>query len=134
MAEYYLEIRTLHILAVCLSGATFFVRGLGLVFGGTWPRSMWIRYPVYIVDCTLLIAALILMSIIQQNPFSHAWLGLKIPLLVFYIWLGIHAFHQRQSIQRRLAYLCSALLVYLYIISVAIAHHPLGAFRLSGLF
>lgn len=133
MPEYYLEIRILHIIAVCLSGAIFFVRGVGLICGRTWPRSIWVRYPVYIVDCTLLIAALILMSIIQQNPFSHSWLGLKISLLAFYIWLGIQAFRQHQSRPHRIAFWCSALLIYLYIISIAIAHHPLGAFRLSGL-
>jgi uncharacterized membrane protein SirB2 len=127
VTEFYLEIRLVHILAALASGGLFLVRGLGLFAGAGWPKSVPIRFLAYSIDTVLLTAALMLMTIVQQYPLLHAWLTVKVLLLPVYIALGAVAFW-KASARRAVRGGCwfAALLVYLFIISVARAHHPLG--------
>lgn len=132
MEAFYLEIRQVHIGAVLTSGGLFFLRGLGLnLFNATWPMWAPVRYLSYTIDTVLLTAALMLMTIVHQYPFVHAWLTVKVVLLVVYIVLGSFALKRARTRTARLAYFAAALLVFGYIYSVARAHHPLGVF--SGL-
>lgn len=128
MLELYPEIRTVHITAVLTSGALFALRGVGLMVGAKWPQFTPVRYLTYTVDTILLTAALMLMTIIRQYPFVHAWLTVKVVLLVVYIVLGAMAFRSGRSTRSRFIFWFLALLIYLFIISVARAHHPLGIF------
>lgn len=128
MLELYPEIRTVHITAVLTSGALFALRGVGLMLGAKWPLITPVRYLTYTVDTILLTAALMLMTIIHQYPFVHLWLTVKVILLVVYITLGAMAFRSGQSTLSRFKFWLLALLIYLFIISVARAHHPLGIF------
>lgn len=130
MLELYPEIRTVHITAVLTSGGLFALRGISLMLGAKWPLITPVRYLTYTVDTILLTAALMLMTIIRQYPFMHAWLTVKVVLLVIYIALGAMAFRSGQSTRSRFKFWFLALLVYLFIISVARAHHPLGIFLL----
>lgn len=128
MSEFYLEIRLVHIYAVIASGSLFFVRGLSLILGAQWARAAPLRYLSYTIDTVLLTAALMLMTIVRQYPFIHGWLTVKVLLLVVYIGLGLLAFWERPARWVRLACWLAALLVYLFIVTVAQAHHPLGLF------
>lgn len=128
MLEYYPEIRSIHIAAVLLSGSLFAIRGLGLIVGKRWPLSPSLRYLSYIIDTILLAAALVLMLIVRQYPLVHGWLTVKVGLLVLYIVLGIMAFRPGQRSGVRFGLWTAALLVYAFIISVAMSHHPLGYF------
>lgn len=131
MIEFYPEIRFVHIAAVLCSGTLFLVRGLALFAGARWPKAAPVRYLVYTVDTVLLTAALMLMTIVQQYPFIHAWLTVKVLLVVVYIVLGFIAFWRAGTKGLRLGAWLAALAVYAAIFSVARAHHPLGI--LSGL-
>lgn len=135
MIEFYPEIRLAHIAAVVASGGLFLLRGLAL-FAGTdrtasWAMTAPLRYLSYTIDTVLLTAALMLMTIVQQYPFVHAWLTVKVVLLVVYIALGIVAFRRGRRRTVRVGCFLAALVVYAFIISVARAHDPLGIF--SGL-
>jgi len=131
MIDYYLEMRSLHIVAVIASGSLFLVRGSAIFAGALWPRSAPLRYLSQAIDTLLLIAGIILTTIIDQYPFAQGWLTVKVLLLVVYITLGILAFREGRPRPVRMGLWVSALLVYLFIISVAVTHHPLGVF--SGL-
>ena len=131
MIEYYMEIRLVHISAVVASGILFFIRGLGVYFGGRWAMAAPVRYVSYMIDTTLLTAALMLMTIVQQYPFVHGWLTVKIILLILYIVLGTFALKRGETRVIRLGCWFAALAVYGFIITVARTHHPLGF--LSGL-
>lgn len=132
MAEFYPEIRLVHIVAVFASGGLFLLRGLVLNAGATWSTAPPLRYLSYAIDTVLLIAALMLMTIVEQYPFVHGWLTVKVLLLVVYIALGAVAFWHARTRFARLAFWLAALAVYAFMISVARAHHPLGLF--AGLF
>ena len=69
-----------------------------------------------------------LMTIVEQYPFVHGWLTVKVLLLVVYIALGGFAFWRARTRIERLGSWLAALAVYAFMLSVARAHHPLGLF------
>ena len=127
MAEFYAEIRLVHIAAVLASGGLFFVRGLVLAWGAR-TLTVLLRYLSFAIDTVLLTAALMLMTIVRQYPFVDAWLTAKVLLLVLYIALGLVAFRGAGNPALRLGSWVAALAVYAFIISIARAHNPLGIF------
>lgn len=131
MIDYYMALRHLHILAVVLSGSLFLLRGIGIFAGAAWPKASPVRYLSYAIDTLLLLAAILLTTIIHQYPFVQGWLTVKVVLLVLYIALGVLAFRHGRPLALRIGFWLLALATFLFIVSVAIAHHPLGIF--SGL-
>ena len=130
MIEFYPELRLVHIAAVMVSGSLFFVRGLANALGARWTGVAPLRWLSYAVDTVLLTAALMLVAVLRQYPFVQAWLTVKVLLLFVYILLGYWSFWKARTRAERLLSWLAALLVYLYIVSVALAHHPLGIIRL----
>lgn len=126
MVEFYAEIRLVHILAVAASGGMFFLRGVAIFTGAGWAKAAPVRFLGYTIDTVLLTAALMLMTIVQQYPFVHAWLTVKVVLLAVYIALGYAAFWHSRSRARQVGLWAAALAVYGFIVSVARAHDPLG--------
>ncbi|HET9862608.1 MAG TPA: SirB2 family protein [Steroidobacteraceae bacterium] len=128
MLEFYPEIRWVHICAVLVSGSLFALRGAGVLGGASWPMWAPLRYLTYLVDTVLLTAALMLATLLHQYPFVHAWLTVKVCLLVVYIGLGTFALKRARTRRARALCYVAALTVFLFIVSVARAHHPLGIF------
>ena len=128
MEAFYVEIRTVHICAVALSGLLMLLRGIA----HNWLAAKWVMaWPVkalsYSIDTVLLTAALMLTTIEQQFPFVDGWLTMKVMLLVVYIMLGYRALRGQTS-RSRWANLAGAAIAYGFIIAVARAHSPLGPF------
>ncbi len=128
MEAFYPEIRWVHVVAVYASGGLFALRGLLALNGCTWPVTGPPRYLSWVIDTTLLTAALMLVTIVRQYPFLHAWLTVKVLLLVVYIVLGYLALRASGSKRAQLGYYLSALAVFGFIVSVARSRHPLGMF------
>jgi uncharacterized membrane protein SirB2 len=128
MLEFYPQIKWVHVAAVIVSGSLFALRGAGTLSGASWPLWAPLRYLTYTIDTVLLTAALMLATILHQYPFVHAWLTVKVLLLVLYIVLGTLALRRARRPRTRALCYVAALLVYLFIISVARAHQPLGIF------
>ena len=128
MMEFYPQIKWVHVAAVLASGTLFLVRGLALQLDARWAMSAPLRYLSYSIDVVLLTAALMLATLLHQYPFVHAWLTVKVLLLMGYIVLGSLALKRGRTKPARVLYWIAALLVYGFIISVARAHHPLGIF------
>jgi uncharacterized membrane protein SirB2 len=126
MIEYYAQIKWVHVAAVLASGGVFCLRGLGVHLSKRWPMAAPVRYLSYGIDTVLLTAALMLMTIQRQYPFVHAWLTVKVLLLVVYIVLGGYALKRGWTPRARIVFWLSALAVYGFIIGVARMHHPLG--------
>jgi uncharacterized membrane protein SirB2 len=127
MIAYYGQIKAAHIAAVLISGVLFLMRGL-LVQSGHARLAMaaWLRYASYSVDTVLLTAALMLATILPAALFANHWLSLKVALLVVYVVLGSLALKRAQSPRARKAAFIAAVCVYVTIIGIARAHHPLG--------
>jgi len=81
-----------------------------------------------VIDSLLLAAAIALTTIIHQYPFVQAWLTVKVVLLVVYIVLGVFALRRGRTRAIRAACFGAAMLVFLFIVTVARTQNPLGVF------
>ena len=129
MIEFYPETRLVHIAAVIASGGLFFLRGLAVQLGAAWAMAAPLRYLSYSIDVVLLTAALMLSSMLRQYPFVQSWLTAKVVLLVVYIVLGSFALKRGRTRAVRTVSFGAAVAVYLAIVAIAQAHHPLGPLR-----
>lgn len=134
MIEFYPQIKLLHIGTVLLSGSVFTCRGLFMLGGSGWSNHALLKWTSYINDSILLTAGLLLMQMTQQYPVTHDWLSVKLSLLVLYIGLGIFALRAGKTRIQRGMFFVAALCVYLFMLSVARSHHPLGAFVSHSIF
>lgn len=128
MIEFYPQIKAVHVGAVVASGGLFAVRGLLMLAGSRWTHHALLRYASYAIDTVLLTAALMLTSLIHQYPGTHGWLTTKVVCLVIYIVLGSFALKRANTRWARGICFVAALLVYLFIISVARVHSGFGVF------
>ncbi|MBL0163921.1 MAG: SirB2 family protein [Xanthomonadales bacterium] len=126
MIEFYPQIKFVHILCVILSGSLFAARRLMMLADSPWTNHIVLRRLSWTIDTTLLVAALMLIMIMHQYPFVQAWLTVKVVMLVVYIVLGVFALKRGRTRAARLGFYVAALLVFLFIVSVARAHAPWG--------
>jgi len=126
---WYPEIKQMHIALVTASGLLFAVRGAAVLSGQRWAmRNPW-RLLSYGIDTLLLSAGATLWVILSINPLQSPWLGTKLLLLVLYIVLGSLALKRAPTPAARRLSFAAALCVYLFMASVAMAHHPLGVLQ-----
>ena len=128
MIEFYLQIKSIHVCMVLLSGALFALRGLGVLIAARWPMAMPVRIASYAIDTTLLTAALMLLTMLPTSMFANGWLAMKIGLLCIYILFGTLALKRARSPRLRAAFYVLALLTYAWMLTIARSHHPLGIF------
>jgi uncharacterized membrane protein SirB2 len=69
-----------------------------------------------------------LATLLHQYPFVHGWLTARVLLLVLYVLLGTWALRRGRTPTIRASCYVAALLVFLFIVSIARAHDPLGIF------
>jgi uncharacterized membrane protein SirB2 len=132
MAEYYLGLRHAHIGFAILSISLFIVRGGMMLAGSRWVQAPALRILPHAIDTLLLTTALMLTTVIHQYPFTTGWLTMKVILLIAYIVLGSIAIKRGRTRSMRIAAFIAALLTVAFLVTVAVAHHPLGIFALLG--
>lgn len=121
----YLALKHLHITCVIVSGLGFFLRGLAAMFDSPLIDRRWVKTVPHVVDTVLLGSAIGLTVISSQYPFAQSWLTAKLLALVAYILCGALALRRGRGKASRGAFFVAALLVYGYIVSVALRHNPL---------
>jgi uncharacterized membrane protein SirB2 len=126
MIEFYPQIKAVHVAAVIASGMLFLLRGSAVQLGAQWAMAAPLRWLSYSIDTVLLTAALMLVTILHQYPFVHGWLTAKVVLLIVYVALGSLALKRGRTRAVRSWCWIAALLVYLFIVSIARAHSPFG--------
>jgi uncharacterized membrane protein SirB2 len=126
----YLLLKGVHMSAVSLSFAGFFARGLGSLSGAAWVRGRAAKTIPHVVDTLLLASAIAMAWMLRLSPFAAPWLMAKIIGLVAYIGLGMVALKPGRPAGVRLTAWVGALLVFGWIVSVAITKSPAGIFGL----
>jgi uncharacterized membrane protein SirB2 len=126
LASHYADLRQLHITCVILSGSLFTFRGLLHIAGVASVNHWAMRIASWLIDTVLLVAAILLTLIVHQYPFVHAWLTMKMLLLVLYIVLGYIALKRAHTRRDRVVALTAALLAFGLMLGVAIRHDPAG--------
>ncbi|MDQ2639739.1 MAG: SirB2 family protein [Pseudomonadota bacterium] len=129
MIEFYPQIKAAHVGLAFASGTLFAVRGAAALAGWRWAMAWPVRWSSYAIDTSLLTAALMLLSILPWGLFGNGWLAVKIGVLVVYVVLGTFALRRARTRRARIICYVAALLAFAWVVSIARAHHPLGALR-----
>lgn len=124
----YLLIKHLHVSCVVLSGLGFCLRGWWMLRNPAMLNQRLTRVLPHIIDSLLLGSAITMAVMSGQYPFVNAWLTAKFIGLLAYVLLGGMALRRGRTKSIRAMCLGLAVLVYFYIVSVALTRNPLPWF------
>ncbi len=124
----YLLLNQLHVACVIVSGTGFFIRGLWMLFDSPMLAQRWVRSVPHVVDTLLLGSAIALCLLSDQYPFQLSWLTAKVFGLLAYILCGMMALRRGKTKAVRTLFFVGALLIFAYIVSVALVRTPYGVF------
>lgn len=129
LLEFYPHLKTTHVALVATSGLLFALRGGAVLAGQRWPLHKALRLGSVAIDTALLSAGVALWWLLGLQLGRDTWLGAKLLLLLLYIVLGSLALKRARTPRMRLLAFVAAIACYVFMVSVALAHHPLGALR-----
>ena len=124
----YLMLKHLHMSFAALSGALFVLRGVWMLRAPNMLQRRWVRIVPHIVDTILLASAIGLAVWSSQYPFAQSWLTAKVLALIGYIVLGTIALKRGSTRGIRAAAFAGAVLLFLYMMTVARTRVPLPFF------
>jgi len=119
-------IKHIHLLFVALSFLSFFIRGIWMMKGSPLLRVKVVRIAPHVIDTALIVSAVTLAVMMSFSPMQQPWLLTKIIALFVYIGIGVVAFKSSKPMGVKVGLWGLALVVYLFIISVAMTKSPLG--------
>jgi uncharacterized membrane protein SirB2 len=119
-AATYTLLKSLHVSCAALSVTGFVLRGIWMLRDSPMLARRWVRIAPHVVDTVLLASAIGLTVVIDQYPLQQNWLTAKVLGLVAYIALGTIALKRGRTRKIRIAAFFGALLVFAYIVAVAI--------------
>lgn len=125
----YATLKLVHQTAVALSFSGFFARGLASLAGAAWVRGRAARTLPHVVDTVLLLSALTMAWMLRLTPAAAPWLVAKIAGLLLYIGLGMLALRPGRPRALRAAAWLAALLVFGWIVAVAMTKNPTIGWR-----
>jgi len=120
----YATLKTLHLTTIALSLALFVLRGLWMIAESPRLQARWARIVPHLNDTVLLVSGISLAYTLGLSPLEHGWLAAKIVALLAYIVLGTIALNRGKTRGQRIAAWIAALLVFGYMVAVAVAHDP----------
>jgi uncharacterized membrane protein SirB2 len=129
---YYSLLKQLHLTTIGITLALFILRGVWMMTASPRLQARWVRIVPHINDTLLLASGIGLAVLLQQYPLVNGWLTAKFFALFLYIALGIFALKRGKTRGQRIAAWIAALLVFSYMVAVAIAHDPFPFMRQAG--
>ena len=115
----------LHVTTALLSLLLFIYRGIWVLRYGQANRPRWMKWLPHLNDTLLLVLGISLMFLSQQYPLSHNWLTAKLAALLVYILLGMVVMKWARHRPGQLLAWLGALVVFAYMVAVAISKQPL---------
>jgi uncharacterized membrane protein SirB2 len=119
---------TVHVATALLSISGFIFRGILHFRSSELVNRKWFKITPHIVDTLLIVSALILLNQSGLNILNTSWLLAKVIALIVYISLGLIAFRFGKTRGIRLMAWLEAILVFAYILGVAVTKNPLVLF------
>ena len=117
----YDAVKQVHVAAVVLSWALFFVRGVWMIADSPRLGARWVRIAPHVNDTVLLLAGIYLATLVGLQP----WIVSKLVALVAYILIGMVAIRHGPTKPVRIAAWVLAQAIFLYIVAVAVRKDPL---------
>jgi len=121
-------IKVIHVTTVFISIGFFIVRFYWMVAGSTLLTTKPVKILPHVNDTILLLSAIVLAISTAQYPFSDQWLTVKVIGLLIYIVLGSIALKRGRTKSKRIVAGFSAIILFAFIVSVAVTRSPLGFF------
>ena len=121
-------VKNLHVASAALSFAGFFIRGIWMLRESPLLKQRWVRISPQVVDTVLLASAIALAVQWRLSPMDQAWLMAKIIALLVYIGVGLVALRFGRSKRVRLCAWLLGLVIFSYIVSVAMSKSVMGWF------
>jgi len=125
----YLALKNLHLATLTITLALFLLRGAWMMADSPRLQARWVRIVPHVNDTLLLVSGIALGVLIQQYPLVDGWLTAKLFALIAYIVLGTFALKRGKTKPQRVTAWFAALLVFGYMVAVALAHDPLPFLR-----
>lgn len=119
-------LKALHIVCALLSIAGFTLRGYWMITENPRLQLRLTRVLPHLVDSLLLASAIAMLIIWQVWPQQIDWLSVKLVALLVYIALGMVALRFGKTVRVRRSAWLLALLVAVFIVSVAYTKDPMG--------
>lgn len=123
--QTYQAVKHLHMSCAAISISFFILRFSWMLRGSSILQQRWVRILPHVVDTILLASALTMVAWSGQIPFQQAWLGAKVVALLAYIVLGSIALKRGKTPTGRTLAFVAALLVFGYIVAVALSRQVL---------
>lgn len=120
----YLSLKHFHMGCAAASGALFLLRGAWMLRASPALQQRWVKIAPHLIDTALLVSAITLAVWSGQSPGKHPWLMAKLCALVAYIVLGTIALKRGKTLAVRATAFVAALLVFAYIVAVAVTRQP----------
>lgn len=121
----YTVLYYLHIATVIFSGSFFLLRGIWMLRDSDLLSKKFVKISPHINDTLLLGSAIGLAVLSQQYPFVEAWLTVKLVALLAYIGLGVLTLRGGSKAIRTGGFV-AAILMFAFMVSVALTRNPLG--------
>ncbi|HEX5636868.1 MAG TPA: SirB2 family protein [Gammaproteobacteria bacterium] len=125
---FYSVLKSIHIGCVVLSISGFILRGIWMMNASALLQHSLTRRLPHIIDTLLLASALIMAYLSSQYPMQQPWLTAKLFALLVYIGLGMVALRFGKTAKIRVLAWLLAVLVFFYIVLVAISRNPVPFF------
>lgn len=119
-------VKIIHISCAVLSFSGFFLRGIWMLFDSSLLYKRRVKTAPHVIDAILLFSAFLMLYIMQWSVLDYQWLQVKIGALLVYIALGMLALKPGRSKRVRFVAWLLGLLVFLFIVSVAISKSVFG--------
>jgi len=117
-------VKLIHVSCILLSALFFFSRGIVMIKSPQFVGRIWVRRTAESIDTVLLLSGVGLVWITGQMPWQEMWLAAKLGMLLVYILLGMVAFHWGHSLIVRFGAWLMALMTFVIIVLMAMAHSP----------
>ncbi|MBN8505668.1 MAG: SirB2 family protein [Burkholderiales bacterium] len=125
---WYHEMLMLHLVLVVASIGLFFVRGLGVLMGASWPMDDRLRTLGGGFDFLITMVGLSLWGLLQISPWIYTWLLVKFLLLLAYIFFANLTLRLGQSTELRFLGFVLALACLAGMVQVSLTRDPWGGF------
>ncbi len=116
---------TLHVATALLSISGFVYRGFLHLGGSDLLNRKWLKITPHVNDTVLILSAIVLVQQAGLSYLTTPWLQIKIVALILYITLGLIAFRFAKTKKLRLLTWIEAIVVFAYIVAVAVTKNPL---------
>jgi uncharacterized membrane protein SirB2 len=121
-------IKLIHVITALISITGFTVRGIWMLRDSPRLQQKWVKVLPHVNDTLLLVSAIVLAIQLQQIPFVDGWLTAKVLGLLAYIGLGMVALRFGKTKRVKALAFFSAIIVFVYIVLVAVTKNPLLSF------